>query len=265
MKTLLFVDLLGARARWRSGGIEGSRDAFNRFTKLMIHAARPDMTAVIDGAIETDSCALLCETPHVALRIAGRAFNRAFDMEAQRTGFRLWLRGAVVPSEAPSLRTERAAGGSAKQLSIFVYSHELLDAVSVEKSGFKGMRLLVRDSLVTEGLKNDFALSFGHLNMHTLRRLRHSAYSSNGDGLHDYLWPAASDPDVWREKQMTMSRRLRDSNSDPEEFAQAAATQVVFHEVAALLAASLHRARGVGISKRDVTWEDSKEFLQDDE
>jgi hypothetical protein len=151
----------------------------------------------------------------------------------------------------------------AKQLSIFVYSHELLDAVSVEKSGFKGMRLLIRDSLVTEELKEDFAISFGRSKMYSLRRLRHSSYPSHGDGLQDYLWPAVPEPGTWKEKQMTMSRRLRDSNSDPEEFAQAAATQVVFHEVAALLAASLHRARAARRPKLGVKWDAPNDFLED--
>jgi hypothetical protein len=140
MKALLFVDLLGARARWKSGGLDGSRLAFNQFAKLMIRSAKPDLSDVVDGAIGTDSCALLCESPAVALRIGNRAFNRAFGIDNSRTANRLWLRGAVVPSDASELRTVRPAFGDAKQLSIFVYSHELLDAVSVEKSGFKGMR-----------------------------------------------------------------------------------------------------------------------------
>ena len=117
--------------------------------------------------------------------------------------------------------------------------------------------------LVTEGLKNDLALSFGRLKMHCLRRLRHSSYPSQGDGLQDYLWPAVPELETWREKQMTMSRRLRDSNGDPEEFAQAAATQVVFHEVAALLATSLHRARGPRKRQVGVTWDTSTDFIED--
>jgi hypothetical protein len=247
MKCLLFIDLLGARARWKSGGVDASRLAFNQFTQLMIRSARPDLPSVVDGAIETDSCALLCENPAVALRIGSRAFNRAFGMDSSRTGHRLWLRGAVVPSESAALRTVRPAFGDAKQLSIFVYSHELLDAVSVEKAGFKGMRLLVRDSLVTEALKCELALSVKGLKLYPLKRLRHSSYPSTSDGLHDYLWPAVPELDDWREKEIIMSRRLRDSNSDSEEFAQAAATQVVFHEVAALLNALHHKA-----TRRDI-------------
>ncbi len=242
MKSLLFVDLLGARARWRSGGLDASRLAFNEFTKLMIRSAKPDLASVVDGAIETDSCALLCENAAVALRIGNRAFNRAFGMDGSRNESRLWLRGAVVPSDAAELRTVRPAFGNAKQLSIFVYSHELLDAVSVEKSGFKGMRLLVRDSLVTETLKSELALSVRGLKLYPLKRLRHSSYPSTTDGLHDYLWPAVSELEEWRQKEIVMSRRLRDSNSDSEEFSQAAATQVVFHEVGALLHALHNKA-----------------------
>jgi hypothetical protein len=97
--------------------------------------------------------------------------------------------------------------------------------------------------LVTENLKSELALSVRGLKLYPLKRLRHSSYPSTSDGLHDYLWPAVSELEEWRQKEIMMSRRLRDSNGDSEEFAQAAATQVVFHEVAALLNALHNKAK----------------------
>jgi hypothetical protein len=235
MSVILFVDLLGARSRWQRGGIDTALNAFDHFTRFMIAAAKPDLRAVVDGAIETDAAAFVCSDLNVALSIAQRAFMRAFETPKGDQSERLWIRGAIVPAGEGALRTERSAYGDAGNVKIFTYSREFFDAVSVEKSGFRGMRLLVRGSLLTAQARKTITIPIGDRSLVPIKRLRHSTYPPGTVGdLQDFLWMASSQPADWERVQRIMSSRFRDSTEDHEEFAQAAATQVLFHEASAI-------------------------------
>jgi hypothetical protein len=243
MPVILFVDLLGSRARWRRGGVEASVAAFNHFTSFMIAAAKPDLEFVLDGAIETDAAAFVCSEPEVAFRIARRAYLRAFETPRGAVRERVWLRGAVVPAGETPLRTERPAWGAASRVKIFTYGQEFFDAVSVEKSGFRGMRLLVRGNIVTARLKREMALPIGSRWLIPFRRLRHSVYAAgSGEDLQDFLWMSTNETAEWHRLELIMSSRLRDCTQDQEEFAQAAATQVLFHEASAIYHSVVNRA-----------------------
>jgi hypothetical protein len=245
MAVILFIDLLGARARWSAGGVPSSIAVLERFTRFMISAAREDLPHIIDGGIETDSAAFVCDHPFPALRIATRAFQRAWDAPTDRGGMRLWLRGAIVQDRGAVLRTERPASGAASQIRIVQYSREFFDAVAVEKSGFKGMRLLVRSEVLTIAQRRQLAIPIEAHAVVPFKRLRNSTYPKGpSEDLMDFLWMygEAAD-DTWQSNQIAMSRRLRQSASHAEEFAQAAATQVVFHEADAILRTQKSHAR----------------------
>ncbi len=57
-----------------------------------------------------------------------------------------------------------------------LYSKALLEAISVEKAGFKGMRLLVARDVITPALKTALKQPMGHLNFIPLTKLRNSTY-----------------------------------------------------------------------------------------
>src|SRR4051812_30407121 len=111
LRVILFIDLLGARARWKRGGIESSIEAFQHFTRFMISAARPEFESVLDGGIEPDSAAFFCADLASGLRIARLVFLRAFDPQIGQFHEHLWLRGALVQRKGDALQTERAANG----------------------------------------------------------------------------------------------------------------------------------------------------------
>ena len=50
----------------------------------------------------------------------------------------------------------------------------------------------------------------------------------------DYLWMATNSESEWYDLMLHMTSRLCYSSVDPDELAQAAATQVLFHECAAI-------------------------------
>lgn len=241
-QVLLYFDLLGARARWREGGAVAAKDAFDSFASLMIWAAKPFAADVQIGATETDAAAFVCATTSVALRIARKAFVAAFLRGPTAAGPRTWLRGSLVPWHGSELRQVRSS--TVEAIKIWTFSPSLLDAVAIEKSGFKGMRLLMRSGLVTPALRREFRLQEHHQSIIPFRRLKHSGYPQVADGdLLDFMWMMSNDSEERSTLNYRMALRLRESTSDPEEFAQAAATQVVFHEAAAIHASVAHRAK----------------------
>ena len=61
MAVILFIDMLGSRKRWQTGGVSESMKTFCRFKKLINTAARQTPEGgILDGIVETDSAMLVC-------------------------------------------------------------------------------------------------------------------------------------------------------------------------------------------------------------
>jgi hypothetical protein len=237
--------MLGARKLWATGGTAASQAAFDRFTAMVVASSRVEPAgALVDGGIENDSAMLVCESVEVALRIAQRLFLRAFDLGRRPDDARLWLRGCVVPFVGNArLRGQAQLSHPLENVSVFTYAPCALDAISIEKSGFKGMRLTLRSEVVTAELRRSLRIPFDGHSFIPLRKLGHSGYPTIVQGeLLDYLWMATGDDHEWRDRSLQMAGRLRFAGKDPEEFIQAAATQVVFHECAAICQSVRSRA-----------------------
>lgn len=237
MRTLLFIDMLGVKSRWHQDGRPGAEAAFEEFESLVTSAiAECGPDGVLSGMIESDSAAIVCSSQSVAVGVGCSLFRRAFATVAPGRHRRPWLRGAIIPFAGHlSLRTTRVS--AIDSVTTSVYEPALLDAIAVEKAGYKGMRLLVAAELVNEGLRGDhcFTLENGTL-LHVFKRTTHSGYPGRLEaGYDDVFWMAAADMDEWKAHRWAMARRLRYSAKDPEEFIQAAATQVLFHEYSAIL------------------------------
>jgi hypothetical protein len=117
------------------------------------------------------------------------------------------------------------------------YSPDLFDAIAIEKSGIKGMRLLIDRTLVTKDVCDAYRIQTDGFGFTPFKRLRDSYYPNRIAATHmDFLWMATDRPEVRSEMEITMAKRLRLASFDAEEFAQAAATQVVFHQCSAMIA-----------------------------
>ena len=246
MQVALFIDLLGARRKWQNGGVAEATRAFNHFSRMVIAATRQDLSGrILNGGIETDSAMLICDSPLTALEIARRIYHWAFQNAQRPDAPRLWLRGSLVPFEdAEFIRREAYANQPLDNISIFTYSADALDAISIEKAGFKGMRLLVREEVVDDDTKAALRITLNGYSLIPIRRLRHIGYPTVVEGrLMDFLWMATGNEEEWYQISLHMTSRLRHSAKDAEEFAQAAATQVVFHECAAITQSVRSRAR----------------------
>lgn len=233
-QVLLFVDLLGVRARWLQGGREAAERAFQEFRNLVATSLRNVRTEYLThGLVESDAAALTFRNLETALCVARTMYLAAFS----QTNRIAWLRGCIVKHQEESfLRRSTSYAGRISHVELMIYSGGLLDAISVEKSGFKGMRILVEKDLVTPEINGALKQPIGHLNFMPLTKLRDSTYPARlEDSFVDYLWMGTTEKDRFEEIRKTMAWRLRNAASEPEEFIQAAATQVVFHECAAIL------------------------------
>lgn len=238
--------MLGARKKWQLGGVPEATEAFNHFARLVIASVRAESAeAVIGGGIETDSAMIVFSSALPALHAARRMFMWAFKNQRNPNAPRLWLRGSLVShNDEEFTRRESKMNDTFGNVSIFTYSEAALDAISVEKAGFKGMRLMVRSDVICNETQQGLRIPFGKYSLIPIRRLRHSLYPKAAEGdFVDFLWMACRDDKEFNDISLHMTYRLRHASKDADEFAQAAATQVVFHECAALRQSVVSRAK----------------------
>ena len=150
MAVVLFIDLLGARRRWHSGGVAEAMPAFYRFKRLVNTASRRAPAGeILDGLIETDAAMFVCRTAVEAARIGQRLYREAFASRFNHQASRDWYRGCIVAfPDGEFLRKGDVLREPVQTVTAFRYSEAALEAISVEKSGFKGMRLLIERELV---------------------------------------------------------------------------------------------------------------------
>lgn len=246
MSVILFIDMLGSRKRWQNGGVRESMVEFYRFKTMVKRAIRGvPVGSVVDGGIETDAAMLVCRSTAEALDVARLVFLSGFLGHMNPGKPRLWHRGCVVPyADGAMLRTGDPLGIGLEQVTAYRYSASALEAVSVEKSGYKGMRVLVAVGLVDRILQDGMRIPFGARSLIPFRKLNYSGYPKRVEGqFTDYLWMACRSEDEWFKLGLQMTSRLRYAAKDDEEFLQAAATQLVFHECAAIRRSVIGRAR----------------------
>lgn len=236
-RSLLFIDMLGVKSRWLKQGREGAEAAFVRLGDLAaIALAGEKPESVFSAFAESDAfCADVADLD-TALRIAEQIYRTAFEKDIKDSHKRYWIRGVVVPSDGKPLRTSKATLKHLPDFHRHSYSSALLDAVNFEKSGFRGMRLLVSHDLLDLATRKRHTVSVDGLRIAKLTNLTHSPYPNRTkDGFDDYLWFAPRTREQWLNYDSLMASRLRYAAVDSDEFIQAAATQLLFHEVRAIL------------------------------
>ena len=244
-KALLYLDVLGARQRWHRDGVAGAECASKTLRVLTASVLKPLDKRPLDGGIDTDSVCLIFAEPEDAIR-AGRDFFRA----AFRTGdanalSRLWLRGVILQHwpEEP-FRRPRSLSTPLSMVQYHQYSRSLLEAISVETSGFKGMRLLVENSLITAHTCQAFQVPVGDGCLIPFLQLQDSFYPARVEGKYrDFLWMADRDEEAWLNRKTMMGDRLGWSAQVKEEQLQAAASQDVFDECNAVILSLKHRKK----------------------
>ena len=161
-------------------------------------------------------------------RLAFRVGNKKTDKKNKK----IWLRGIIIPANKEAnnlLRTKNTLKNTIPQVEVYKFSNNLLDAIAAEKSGFKGMRLLII-GFGKSVRETALAISCdGISSFRPLKCIVPPGYPVQlGDGVYDYMWMASTNEEKWKEMNRIMTYRLRDAAENSEEFIQAAATQIVF-------------------------------------
>ena len=236
---LLFVDLLGVKSQWATGGRAAAQARFAAFEQLILSTvARPGVTAPRLGSVESDAAAFDFSSTNDAIRFGANLYQEAFSRARRPADPRFWLRGALVAAaDGASVRTNAPLSPTAAYIQKYSYSDPLLDAISIEKCGFRGMRLVIDDVLLTTSTRNAFAQTLPNGVVKPFRRLNYSAYPTQvGTGYSDILWMLVDSAGSWTASNLQMNKLLRWASSDGEEFQQAAATQLLFNETSAIMA-----------------------------
>ncbi len=250
MPVLLTIDLLGASARWRQGGPGAAAALFDDFTDLVLDTVTSmDVAAQITGDIEGDWCGLVCPTIESALALGRRIFRRAWLEARSSDDLRLWLRGAVLPTDDQGVRFT-APDDDLTGIRRTAASPGMMKGLAVLRSGFGGMRLLVDEELLTDPLRGMFRVPLGRLGLIPFRRMNFTPYpASLKRTFQDFLWMAET-PHEWANYLMRMKQRTLWSAPNPYESEDAAATNVVFCEVDAIVQSVLRKNQQRGDDPR---------------
>lgn len=235
---LLFLDLLGVKSHWSSGGRAAAQARFSQFEALISATLSiPGITAPTLGTVESDAAAFDFASDESAIRFGAALYQAAFDRPRRPADSRMWLRGTLLTAAAgSSLRTTGPLAASIAYVQKSSYSDSLLDAIAIEKSGIKGMRLVISDTMLSAATKAAFVQVIGVRNFYPFRRLNHTGYPTQiATGFSDVLWMTVGRVTAWETSRSQMSKMLRWAAADSEEFQQAAATQLAFNEVDAIV------------------------------
>jgi hypothetical protein len=239
---LLFIDMMGVRYRWRTEGRTGAQHAFDIFSHLIRKTlAEQTRDSVVAGGVESDSAALICSDLGAASKIARELFCSAFLIARTPSAPRIWLRGVIVHAgEEVNLRWDEPLAQGQPQVTMSKYSSPLLDAIAIEKCGFKGMRVLLTGGPElgekTRFRQVNLRLGEGTKRFCPFRRIQGLGYPGRlPNGYADFLWMACESEEEWAKMKATMVQRLKWAAGNQDEVAHAAATQVVFHHCGAFL------------------------------
>lgn len=223
---VLYVDVLGTKERWfREGaGPKAASRAFERFKDALrtsldrggiaAHAAR--------GALTADGVAIRFGSVKGALAVGVRLFQECFEVDLGKHD-RMWIRGVIAPCIDAELIEERVLEGWPR-ISSRIPTRSALEATIAEKSGFRGMRLLVEATLLDDGVRSAWRVEVDGVGVERFLSLTNIGDSDRVRSYEEVLWML----DGWPERRTRMERRLRLAGRDQSEFAQASATALTF-------------------------------------
>jgi hypothetical protein len=115
----------------------------------------------------------------------------------------------------------------------YVMEDDYLTALALEKSGFRGMRLIVDRRILPNAVSFNREWEGFHRPLHCVASLKNFAYPTGGE-FADVLWMTES-PDRYGQLKGIMASRYKESTRDPDEFMQASWTRVTFDQVDTLV------------------------------
>lgn len=240
---ILYVDLLGVQNMWEVGGaiaVKNRIDDFNRLIKRKLNELPPDLHR--DGEctflLEGDSVSVLCQDFTQAIGIGIFVFNQVF-FEKQVKPF--WLRGSIsrwhnqnqlLNTRPLSARTELKTIALGTQ---YLIEDDYLFALGLEKSGFKGMRLIIdKKFLKDSGREYQRHWTGFKTDLRYVTRLTEPKLYPQAGSYADILWMTENE-EQFKKLEDILEQRFRHSVADSDEFTQASWTRVIFDQVNSLV------------------------------
>jgi hypothetical protein len=227
---LLYVDVLGMKARYQQGGVEAARKAYGVFAgRVKEGLAVLDADTSVAGGIQSDAVALQFRTTSDAVKVGRALFRAAFEKSTKSN--RMWLRGVILKAGAPGseLQHEGQLPGAPEGIFERHFADPVLSAINAEQAGFRGHRLLIESMLVTSQLHSEFGVAAPHGRINAASKLQFSVCPS---GFQDVLWPACENLSDWPHYQRKMLDRYRYAAAGGDsEWIHASATHLLFAEL----------------------------------
>ena len=203
LPVLLFVDMLGLRSAWRHGR-RAVVSKLSLFEGLVLESVRNAREVPYRGALDSDSAVLYFDRLAPAIEFGIALYRAAFECGAREGEERAWLRGVIAPSKSVARTFRDEVPTEARGITKFLYSDDLFDAINAEKSGFKGMRLLIASDLVCDEIMAAISPNVGSERVEMIAELKYSPRSAHL-GMDIFELPFGLDlrkpVDVWGQPQ----------------------------------------------------------------
>jgi len=249
MRTLLFVDLLGTKARIRTGGIASVVSRIEAFQRLI--EAEFQRSAPNQWMAESDSAVALFDDGPSAVRAGANLFRSAFDATSGSNSEPFWLRGSMVPAPMINDTRDLFREGESHDWHTKVPSDVLIEALILEKSGLKGMRLFMAPSVLSQAERVALQRNVAWGSPSVARPVYVSRVLGFATppqvahlGAEDVLWMIDDEP-YFLTRDTDLRHRMRRAALDPEEYTQAAMTLVVFEEARSIIVGAGRPTRGM--------------------
>lgn len=240
---LLYVDILGTKNLWQTRGISKGRGRMDVFASLVadgVSSAQRDFEVkLISGEIGTDSAGFLFASVDDAVLAGMRVYQTAYSYdESQGVDARIYLRGVIVSTDDAALPTRRRNHPKLKNVARVFHSEGLMEAVILENSGIKGMRLIVERStgsrhIWSQAAERYWARKQQKGSLPIVVTLGTGFYPS-GRKMLDVQWPLDTRGKL-RQRANRLQQRQIAAKNDPEEKSHLSTTQVLFSKCAQLM------------------------------
>lgn len=192
-------------------GVRGRVQEFNDFLCDQITYLTPelhrqgDYTVVLAG----DSVSVLCEDFDQAVGIGIHLFTQAF-YDTKKRELPFWFRGSIAGwhNQSLTVNTNNIIAGGLHVGTQYKNEDDYLDVLALEKSGYKGMRLVIdRKLLDSKGAqyKRSWPTQGKGSDLGIITRLVECPYPSGGD-YADILWMADTEPHYHKLRDIMASR-----------------------------------------------------------
>ncbi len=245
MKAVLLVDVLGVKDRWKRrerNRIEAVRRLVNTFQIIVERLLDEEENRPIKTLMSGDSFWAEFTDPFNACWFGMKLFQKTYQAsveEEEGEDQYIWIRGVIVKAEEDE-RTwvycvdEEIEGLEQHKVE---YSNSFYESIFEEKSGYHGMRLLLKryenSEDWREGVERVSYRDDGRV-FYFVKKLQHIKYPRDGN-YEDVLWIADTRSREFSSNEQSLQNKMKDCAKNESAFLQASTTNLLLLECKSIL------------------------------